>query len=78
MITNRTKLRRSKTGQTVRLPKALELPSSVTQVHIVALGNTRVIAPVGELWDSWFDGPRVSDDFMVEREQPPEQQRPKI
>lgn len=70
-----TTLFRSNTSQAVRLPKALELPASVTQVRVTAIGNTRVIAPVGESWSLWFDGPGVTEDFMEEREQPADQQR---
>lgn len=58
----------SKRSQAIRLPKAVELPDEVKRVDIVAAGNTRIIAPAGESWDSWFDGPGVSADFMSERE----------
>jgi len=62
-------------SQAVRLPKAVALPDSVKKVDIVKLGKTRLIAPAGETWDSWFDGPGVSDDFMSERDQPEDQLR---
>lgn len=62
-------------SQAVRLPKALALPEGVKQVEVVAVGNTRIIAPKGEIWDSWFDGPTASPDFMSDREQPGEQSR---
>nr|6IFC_D Chain D, Antitoxin VapB [Salmonella enterica subsp. enterica serovar Typhimurium str. LT2]6IFC_H Chain H, Antitoxin VapB [Salmonella enterica subsp. enterica serovar Typhimurium str. LT2] len=29
-----------------------------------------IITPVGESWDSWFDGEGASTDFMSTREQP--------
>lgn len=61
--------------QAVRLPKSLALPDDVKQVEITAIGRTRIISPVGYAWDSWFDGPGVSDDFMQEREQPQDQHR---
>ena len=61
--------------QAVRLPKAVALPPSVKEVDVVAIGDTRIISPAGTSWDSWFDGPGVSDDFMIEREQPTDQQR---
>lgn len=61
--------------QAVRLPKGLALPDDVKQVEITAIGHTRIISPIDSVWDSWFDGPGVSDDFMQEREQPQEQQR---
>lgn len=65
----------SNRSQAVRLPKAVALPDDVKQVEIVAVGRTRIISPKGEAWDSWFDGPSVSDDFMGEREQPAAQIR---
>ena len=64
--------------QAVRLPKAVALPSTVKEVDVVAIGDTRIISPAGTAWDSWFDGPGVSDDFMVERDQPADQLREAI
>jgi len=66
---------KSNKSQAIRLPKAVALPPSVKQVDIVKLGNTRLVVPAGESWDSWFDGPGVSTDFMREREQTPDQER---
>lgn len=60
--------------QSVRLPKAVAL-DDVRQVTVVAVGRARVIAPLGESWDSWFDGPGVSTNFMDERDQPGMQER---
>jgi antitoxin VapB len=65
----------SNRSQAVRLPKAVALPDDVRQVEIVAIGRTRIITPKGEAWDTWFDGPGVSADFMAEREQPADQHR---
>jgi antitoxin VapB len=65
----------SNRSQAVRLPKAVAFPDDVKRVDVVVLGRTRIITPVGESWESWFDGPAVSADFMVEREQPAEQER---
>lgn len=70
-----TKLFRSNRSQAVRLPKAVAFPEGVSKVDIVALGRSRVITPAEDSWDVWFDGPSVSEDFMAEREQPPEQHR---
>lgn len=61
--------------QAVRLPKAVALPETVKQVDIIALGRSRLIAPAGEAWDSWFEGEGVSSDFMNERDQPESQER---
>lgn len=66
---------KSNKSQAVRLPKPVALPDSVKKVDIVKLGNARLITPAGESWDYWFDGPGVSDDFMLEREQPAIQER---
>ncbi|MDA8162836.1 MAG: type II toxin-antitoxin system VapB family antitoxin [Desulfobacteraceae bacterium] len=66
---------KSNRSQAVRLPKAVALPADVKQVDVVAVGRTRIITPAGETWDSWFDGPRATPDFMAERDQPPVQKR---
>lgn len=66
---------KSNRSQAIRLPKAAALPDDVKRVDVVAIGRTRIIAPAGEAWDSWFDGPGVSADLMSEREQPAEQVR---
>ncbi|MEZ5479366.1 MAG: type II toxin-antitoxin system VapB family antitoxin [Thiolinea sp.] len=70
-----TKIFKSNKSQAVRLPKAVELPESVKEVRIVAVGNKRIITPASESWDEWFDSPQVSDDFMNEPEQPVDQDR---
>lgn len=66
---------KSNTSQAVRLPKPVALPDSVKRVNIIPLGRARLIVPEGEGWDSWFDGEGVTDDFMVQREQPEDQER---
>lgn len=54
--------------QAVRLPLEVRLPEGVRKVEVRIKGNERIIAPVGQAWDSFFlDGPIVSDDFMPER-----------
>ena len=70
-----TKVFKSNQSQAVRLPKPVALPENIREVDIVAIGNTRVITPAGKSWDEWFDGPGVSEDFMVTREQPEDQER---
>jgi len=62
-------------SQAIRLPKPVALPESVKKVDIVIIGNARLITPVGQAWDSWFEGEGVSDDFMNERDQPRQQER---
>jgi len=70
-----TKIFKSNQSQAVRLPKAVAFPLEVKDVEIVVIGNTRVIAPANQTWDSWFEEPTVSDDFMADREQPSLQER---
>jgi antitoxin VapB len=63
-------------SQVVRLPKAMAFPADVDEVEILKVGNTRILSPVGHRWDAFFEyGPRFSEDFMKERDQPPMQQR---
>ncbi|MFG6667320.1 type II toxin-antitoxin system VapB family antitoxin [Halomonas sp. HNIBRBA4712] len=66
---------KSNRSQAVRMPKSVALPENVTRVDVIALGRARLITPAGEAWDSWFDGPSVTADFMSEREQTTEQER---
>jgi antitoxin VapB len=66
----------SNRSQAVRLPKAVAFPEDVHQVDILKIGRSRVIVPQGKRWDDLFaNGPRTSEDFMVEREQPPAEER---
>ena len=62
-------------SQAVRLPKPVALPASVRHVEITNLGRSRLVSPVGHSWDTFFDGPRCSDDFMAERRQPTVEKR---
>lgn len=63
-------------SQAVRLPRAVAFPNGVHQVEIIKLGHSRLVTPVGRRWDEFFvNGPRPSDDFMSEREQPSMEQR---
>lgn len=55
-------------SQAIRLPAHLRLPEGVKQVEVRARGCERIIAPVGQSWDSFFlDGPQAPEDFMPER-----------
>jgi antitoxin VapB len=66
----------SNRSQAVRLPKPVAFPDGVHEVEIVMLGRSRIISPVGQRWDDLFrNGPRASEDFMVERDQPPSEPR---
>jgi len=66
----------SNRSQAVRLPKAVAFPEDVHQVDILKVGRSRVIVPQGQRWDDLFAaGPRLSDDFMADREQPIAEER---
>lgn len=66
----------SNRSQAVRLPKAVAFPEGVHQVDILKIGRSRVIVPTGKRWDDLFlNGPRISEDFMSEREQPSAEDR---
>ena len=54
--------------QAVRLPLDVRLPEGVQKVDIRVKGKERIIAPIGQTWDSFFlDGSAVSDDFLPAR-----------
>jgi antitoxin VapB len=55
-------------SQAVRMPADLRLPDGVKRVQVRALGSDRIISPLDQTWDSFFlNGPKASEDFMVER-----------
>ena len=70
-----TKVFLSNKSQAVRLPKAVSFPTDVSEVSIVAIGKSRVISPMSESWDLWFDSKGVTNDFMENRMQPEVQKR---
>ncbi|MFZ5736059.1 MAG: type II toxin-antitoxin system VapB family antitoxin [Pseudomonadota bacterium] len=66
----------SNRSQAVRLPKGVAFPDGVHKVDILKIGRSRVIVPQGQRWDDFFlSGPRASDDFLSEREQPAAEER---
>lgn len=55
-------------SQAIRLPAELRLPDNVERVDEPAVGNERVISPVGQTWDSFFvEQEPLGDDSMPER-----------
>ncbi|BFQ93518.1 type II toxin-antitoxin system VapB family antitoxin [Gallibacterium anatis] len=66
-------------SQAIRIPKAAELPNTTKSVNIIIQGDMRIITPLNNVWDSWFnDSNSVSDDFMLSREQPQMQEREEL
>ena len=55
-------------SQAIRLPAELRLPDNIKRVDVRARGCERIIAPLGQSWDTFFlDSPPVADDFMETR-----------
>ena len=55
-------------SQAIRLPAELRLPDNVKRVDVRARGCERIIAPLGQTWDSFFlNGLQVADDFTETR-----------
>ena len=55
-------------SQAIRLPAELRLPDNVRRVDVRARGCERIIAPVGQTWDSFFlSDTLVADDFLSMR-----------
>jgi antitoxin VapB len=73
-MTQSTVFKTNKT-QAVRLPKSVAFPDHVKKVNIIPQGNGLLIVPIGGSWEEFFNGPRMDDDFMTDREQPPPQER---
>jgi antitoxin VapB len=66
-------------GQAVRLPKAVAFPEDVHRVDILKIGHSRVVVPQGRRWGDLFQiGPSASEDFPVDRKQPPAEAREQI
>lgn len=61
-------------SQAVRLPKEFRFEGS--EVFIKRIGKAVVLIPHEESWQTLFDSLGMfSDDFMIERNQPPQQER---
>lgn len=71
----KSRIFKSNGSQAVRLPKAAAFPDDVGTVDVIVMGNARLLVPAKTTWSTWFDGEGVSEDFMVERDQPPDQER---
>ena len=74
----KTTLFKSNKTQAVRLPKDVAFSEDVKEVEVLVVGESRIITPAKTCWASWFSGEPASDDFMVVREQPQEQEREQL
>ncbi|KZB65095.1 MULTISPECIES: type II toxin-antitoxin system VapB family antitoxin [unclassified Thalassospira] len=57
-------------GQAVRIPAEMAFPQGTKTVAVHSINAARVVTPVDHLWDTFFDSPSVSLDFMEDRNQP--------
>lgn len=54
--------------QSVRLPAESRFPDNVRKVSVRVVGQDRILSPIENTWDSFFNSTEtVSDDFMIER-----------
>ena len=56
--------------QAVRLPAETRFPDNIKKVRVRVRGQDRILSPVGNTWDSFFNASPeegVTDDFMTER-----------
>ncbi len=61
-------------SQAVRLPKEFRFEGD--QVYLKKVGNAVVLIPAKNSWEPLLESlDEFSDDFMVDREQPPQQIR---
>lgn len=61
-------------SQAVRLPKEFRLPGD--EVYIKKQGSAVVLIPQVNSWDSLLESlGKFSDDYLADREQPPQQDR---
>ncbi len=66
-------------SQAIRLPAEMRLPDGVKRVDVRVRGCERIIAPLGQSWDSFFlDSPAVADDFLSERASQTQSARPEL
>ena len=62
--------------QAIRVPKALAFPDDVKEVDIRREGEGLVVIPIRKRgWAEFFALPRIDEDFMNDRQQPPMQER---
>ena len=63
--------------QAVRLPADTRFPKDVKKVSVRVVGNSRIIEPVHNSWDTFFHpiDEGVTDDFMTGRASQEQQER---
>lgn len=73
----RASIFRNGANQAVRLPQDLRFPEEVKEVRVRKQGNSLVLSPIRPDWASFFAlKVNVPDDFLTDREDPPQSQPP--
>lgn len=68
------KLFKGRDGQVVRLPAGFQFKGD--EVLIYREGEKVILCPKPSSWDDFFDSPlKATSDFMLERDEPPLQER---
>lgn len=68
------KIFKSGNSQAIRLPKAYRFEGK--KVYLKRIGNALLLIPEENAWNTLIEGVnQFSADFMIEREQPEEQER---
>jgi len=71
------KLFESGNSQAIRLPKAYRLPGK--KVFLKRMGKAIIVLPEDSGWEPMLESlSEFDDDFMAERNQPPQQHRPEF
>ncbi len=71
------KLFQSGNSQAIRLPKAYRLPGN--KVYLKRMGSAIVVLPEDSAWQPMIESlSEFDDDFMTDRNQPPQQERPEL
>jgi antitoxin VapB len=74
MMKTATVFKNGHSTQAIRIPKEYRLPTK--EVWIKKRGNALIITPKPVTWDDFFNSPlKVSEDFLVARNQQPSQKR---
>lgn len=64
-------------SQAIRLPKKYRLPGK--KVYIKRQGKALIVLPVDDAWAPMLESlSKFSPDFMADRNQPPQQERPEL
>lgn len=56
-----------------RYPASPDMPKVMDEADLVRIDRSTAVTRSPNIWSSWFEGTRVSTDFMLDRDQPDSQ-----